>query len=84
MILTTQFIVRHEEGPAVTATRQGTDWQFTWKGGGGLLRAIGHAQAEKVAQGLAERLKEIEPLRAELEERQDDLGEWLNSQQEPT
>lgn len=84
MILTTQFIVRDGDGPAVTASRQGGDWSFKWKGGGGLLRAISHAQAEKVAQGLAERLSEIEPLRAELDARQDDLGEWLNSQQEPT
>lgn len=60
MILTTSFIVRHDDGPTVTATREQGSWRFSWKGGGGSVLGLGYKQAEAAAVRIAEMLKQIE------------------------
>lgn len=87
MILVTAFVAKQGEGPAVTAQRQGNTWTFSWKGrrgsDSGNLIGIDLATAEKVALGVAERIAGLEPLWAEVEDRQDEIGRWLDSQRKP-
>lgn len=83
----TEFVTRSStdgSGPPVTAKRIGSTWQFSWSGHGGSLIGITYEQAQKVAAEIARQVADLEPLRREIERRRDDIGNWLESQQEPT
>lgn len=82
MIDVHEFKARHDNGPAVTATRRGQTWQFAWKGGSTLL-TCSYRDAQRVAEQIAQDLADVAPLEAEVQRRHEDTIAWVESQREP-
>lgn len=80
--IVTQFNVRVGDGPLVTVQRQGDRWQFGWQGKGDdrLLLNVTHQEARLLAAELAQKLLDLEPLRAEYEQKRKGLSVWLKAQ----
>lgn len=88
-VQTTEFQVRHDDGPPVTAKKTGHVWSFSWPGRmnghtAGSLVDCSYDDAVRIATVVAEELAELEPARQDVIRKQEGLAEWVDAQREPT
>lgn len=73
------FQVSYDDGPIVTATRSGDQWNLVWKGGSALVPGP-EDEARVKAEWVAREMRELQPMSDELDRRREALGAVLHGE----